>query len=371
MQRMVLVVVVVGAIAAAALLSRTANAPGLAAQGATPAATPTAAGVEAELADLRARVAALATQVAELGGADREAVRGRLGGSRAGFDDLYGRPAAYLAPDEVGYDVPAVGRVTVRFAGDRATRIVAAAPRADDARLDKPDPADWPEERALEVASQFAPADAVTGEPVAGELAFVVSGASEALAGAMTAPDAAGCPVGGAQPFTATFTQAGPDLVSAIVVETAAPGAGTRLPAEPVPAEEGQLARAGSRAAATSSLGGTVSVNGVRVIAAAARADAPGPRPAAEGFAFFTVDLRLANETEQPLSYEPSDFILIDRRGRELTAICGGIEPSIARGEARPGEEIAGVVSFEAPERFRAERFVVLVDGARVGFDLR
>jgi hypothetical protein len=143
------------------------------------------------------------------------------------------------------------------------------------------------------------------------------------------------------------------------------------VPAEPVPPEEGQLGQTGSRAVANSSLGGTVSVNGVQVVATSARANAQGPRPAADGYELYTVDLRLENQTAQPLTYEQSDFILVDRRGNESTAICGGVEPAIASGELDPGAAIEGVVTFEVPERFRADRLVVLVDGARVGFQLR
>jgi hypothetical protein len=369
MQRIVLATMAVGLIAAIVALSGVGGRHSLAGQVATPAASPAATTDEAEVSDLRTRVAELSTRVAALGGADREAVKGRLGGSRAGFDDLYGRPAAYLAPDEVAYDVPDVGRVAVRFADDRATRIVLAAPRPADLPLDQPDPGDWSDETATALATRFAPADAQLGEPTAdGERALVVSGTSEALTGAMAPADALGCPVGGATPFSATFTRSGADQVSVVVVETAPPGTASALPAEPVEPEQGQLSQGGSRAIANSSLGGTVSVNGVQMSATSARANAQGPRPAAEGYQFFTVDLRIENQTAQPLTYEPSDFILVDRRGREATAICGGIKPAIARGELAPGTGTEGVVTFEVPERFRAERFVALVNGARVGF---
>ncbi|HET7093812.1 MAG TPA: hypothetical protein VFI22_10050, partial [Thermomicrobiales bacterium] len=50
------------------------------AQSATPAASPSAAD---RLSDLQTQVAVLSTQVAELGGADPEAIAGRLGGHRA------------------------------------------------------------------------------------------------------------------------------------------------------------------------------------------------------------------------------------------------------------------------------------------------
>jgi hypothetical protein len=327
---------------------------------------------EAELADLRERVAALSTRVAELGGADSEAIAGRLGGSRAGFDDVYGQPAAFLAPGEVAYDVPAVGRATVTFENDRATSILLSPPRPPDLSLDQPDAADWPQETALAEASRFFPADAAVEPPVDdGGATMTVNGTSEALTGAVTPADAQGCPVSGATPFTAVFTRTGAGAVSAAVIETAPPADASLLPRDPVPAEEGQLSQGGSRAVANSSLGGTVSVNGVQAVATAARADAQGPRLPPAGYQLYTVDVRLENQTAQPLTYELSDFILVDRRGNEATAICGGVEPAVTQGELVPGAALDGVVTFEVPERFRADRFVVLINGARAGFQVR
>jgi hypothetical protein len=204
-----------------------------------------------------------------------------------------------------------------------------------------------------------------------GGQSFTVSGTSEALTGAMKPADQMGCPVSGASPFTATFNRTQAGAVTAAVIETAPPGDAILLPVDPVPPQEGQLGQGGSRAMANSSLGGTVNVNGIQAVATSARPNAQGPRPAAEGYQLFTVDLHLENQTAQSVNYELSDFILVDRRGNEATAICGGIEPAITRGELTPGTGIDGVVTFEVPERFRADRFVILVDGARVGFQLR
>src|SRR5581483_11943174 len=92
------------------------------AQEATPAGTPSAG---QQLSDLQTRVAVLSTQVADLGGADPEEIAGRLGGRRAGFDHLYGAPAAYPAPDQVEYHVADVGRLLVTFANDRAVAVTA------------------------------------------------------------------------------------------------------------------------------------------------------------------------------------------------------------------------------------------------------
>jgi hypothetical protein len=365
----------VGALLIALLLSAVSSgAPLSAAQNedATPAATPLPPDVAAELADLRNRVAVLSTRVAELGGVDVGAIAGRLGGSRAGFDDRYGTPSAYLAADEVAYGLPGLGRAVVTFSDDQATTIVVSPPREPDAPLDQPDLADWPEDVALSAAAQFAPADATMGEPVAvGERAFTVSGASVALTTAIAPSDTAGCPASGAAPFTANFTRSSPDTVSAVVLETTPPDRAALVPTAPVPASQGRLRQGSTRAVANSTLGGTINVNGIGVVATAAHAGAEGARPPADGYQFVTVDLQIANQTAQPLDYELSDFILLDRRENEATAICGGVEPAITRGQLAPGATLSGIVSFEVPEKFRAERLVILLGGARAGFLLR
>ncbi len=373
MQRAFVIITVVGLLALGAAIVRPVTEAQLtAAQEATPGTAATPSAVPGELEDLRDRVSALSTQVAELGGADQEALKGRLGGSRAGFDDLYGRPAAYVAPHEVMYAVPDVGRVTVTFAGDKATSIILTPPRAPDLPFDQPDPADWPQETALTIATRFYPADAVAAAPAdSGGATFAVSGSSQALTGAITPADTQGCPASGATAFTASFTRTSAGAISAIVIETAPPSDMTLLPVEPVPPEQGQLSQGGARAVANSSLGGTVSVNGVTVVATSAQPNATGPRTVPAGYQLYTVNLRIENQTAQPLPYELSNFILVDRKGNEATAICGGVEPAITRGELAAGNGVDGVVTFEVPEGYRAARFVVLINGARAGFNLR
>jgi len=373
MQRTFIVILVVGLLALGAAIARPASeAQLMAAQEATPGTEGTPTAVAGEVDDLRERVSELSTQVAELGGADQEALKGRLGGSRAGFDDLYGRPAAYVAPHEVMYAVPDVGRVTVLFAGDKATSIILTPTRAPDLPFDQPDPADWAQDAALTIATRFYPADAVTAAPAdSGGATFAVSGSSQALTGAITPADTQGCPASGATAFTASFTRTSAGAISAIVIETAPPSDTTLLPVEPVPPEQGQLSQGGTRAMANSSLGGTVSVNGVTVVATSAQPNATGPRAVPAGYQLYTVNLRIENQTAQPLPYELSNFILVDRKGNEATAICGGVEPAITRGELAAGNGIDGVVTFEVPEGYRAVRFVVLVNGARAGFNLR
>lgn len=373
MQRGLMIAALIGLIAAIAFWGRPdAGARSVASEAGTPVATPTTDQAAAELADLRNRVAALSTRVAELGGADAEAVAGRLGGSRAGFDAVFGRPSAYLAANHVAYDIPGIGRVSVEFTADRATTISLTPPRPADLPLDQRDASDWTDETALTQAARFYPADATTENATGGDsTSFTQTGSSEALTAAITPADEQGCPASGATPITATFTRSSPETVSAIAIESAPPGDRSLLPVDPVPAAEGQLSQGGSRAVANSSLGGTVNVNGVQVIATTARPNAEGPRPAPSGYELYTVDLQVENQTAEPLAYDLSDFLLVDRRGSEATAICGGIEPAITRGELAAGAGMEGVVTFEVPAKFRAERFVFLVNGARVGFLLR
>jgi len=373
MQRTFAIVIAVGLLALGVAIARPATEAQLTeAQESTPGAAATPSAMPGELEDLRERVSELSTQVAELGGADEEAVKGRLGGSRAGFDDLYGRPAAYVAPNAVMYAVSDVGRVTVTFTGDKAMSIIITPPRAPDLSFDQPDPTDWPQETALTIATRFYPADAVAAAPVdSGGPTFSVSGSSQSLTGSMTPVDTQGCPASGATAFTASFTRTSAGAISAVVIETAPPSDTTLLPVEPVPPDQGQLSQNGARAVANSSLGGTVSVNGVTVVATSAQPAATGPRPVPAGYQLYTVNVRIENQTAQPLTYELSNFVLVDRKGNEATAICGGVEPAITRGELAAGNGIDGVVTFEVPEGYRATRFVVLVNGARAGFNLR
>ncbi|HEX5498760.1 MAG TPA: hypothetical protein VFX03_06015, partial [Thermomicrobiales bacterium] len=150
------------------------------AQSATPPATPAASPSAADrLSDLQTQVAALSTQVAELGGADPEAIAGRLGGHRAGFDALYGAPVAYPAPNQVEYRVPDVGRLLATFDNDRAVALVALPNRQADRPLDQPDPADWSLDTARQIIARFSPADATfAGQEQSEANILVVPGSS-------------------------------------------------------------------------------------------------------------------------------------------------------------------------------------------------
>ena len=340
---------------------------GAAAQGDAAAATATQIAEEAELADLRTQVAALSTEVARLRG--DEALAGRLGGSRAGFDLTYGAPAGFIGPDEVAYEVLGVGRVTVSFEENRAGRLIVVPPRPPTKPVSEPDPADWALAEARDIAERFAPEDATLGgDGPAAEGGLVVAGASAELAAALVPVQAAGCPAEDSGEFAVTFTTPTDDTVSAITLELT-PGVVTVRASTATPAGTGRAIGNGG-AVANSSVGGTVTVNGIRVRALRVRADAEGSVPPAADTSYLAVEVSIENLTDRALSYDMPDFVLMDEDGRELAAVCSGVEPAVTRGELAPGESLEGWISFQVPADFRPERFVYVVDNARIGFIL-
>ncbi len=362
MRRGMLGVVGVGACLTLVLLlsGLVSSAPGSAAQEAESDPTATRAAEEAELADLRTRVAVLATEVAELGGADREALAGRLGGSRTGFDEAYGEPTAFIGADQVAYDVEDAGRLTVTFEDDRAVRLVVAPDRPAEKPSSEPDPADWTLEEAQEIAARFAPADAELAEPTGdGTEEDLATGAtSAALVDDVGTPTASGCPRPGAGSFDVAFATPTPETVSVVTLTL-----GPEQASVPEP-ERGATRRPGGGGAfVSSSLPGQTTVNGLRVQGIQARFDAEGAQPAPEGASYVAVELGIENETGGDLSFEPGHFFLTDERARELTAVCGGVEPALAAGELAADEAVEGWVSFLVPEDFEPERFVYLVNG--------
>ena len=329
------------------------------------AATPVADQGAAQVSDLQTRVADLSTRVAELGGAEEEALVGRLGGSRSGFDARYGPPVAFLGGGAVQYDVPDTGRLTVTFEADVAQRAMLVSSRPASLPLEEPDEADWSLERAREVAATIVPADAtfdVTGtdEP------NVLTGASAALSGAVAVDDEQGCEPTGGRGFTVTYTMPNPDLVSAIEIELGAEQAAL-APTEP---DRSGRTQRGASAVANSSLGGVVAVNGLRMQAFDVVEDAEAEQPAAEGQTLVAVELAIENDGRRSVAFAPTDFVLVDASGEEVTALCGGVEPSIGQVEVGRRDAAEGFVTFQVPEGFVPERFVVLAPGARVGFEL-
>jgi len=209
------------------------------------------------------------------------------------------------------------------------------------------------------------PADAAfddSADAESGEL----TGESEVLAESVSVVDEEGCEPAGPRGFTVSYTQPTPDLVSEIAVEL------DTEPAALAPTEPERSGRAdrGASAVANSSLGGVVAVNGLVMQAFDVVVDAEGERPPAPGQKLVAVELAIENDGRRAIRFDLSDFVLVDASGREVTAICGGVEPALERVEVGRGEVAEGWVTFQVPEEFEAERFVVLAPSARVGFEL-
>lgn len=329
-----------------------------AAQDGTPAATATRAAEEAEVTALRTEVAALATEVARLGGADEEAVAGRLGGSRSGFEEAYGRAMSYIGDDQAVYAVPATGRVTVTFEAGRAVRLVVSPERPADKPTDEPDAADFDLAEAAQVARDFASADAALGEldPGAGD-APAATGTSDALAGERGTPTAGACPTPGQGGTFAVFlTTTTDETVSAVTLERAPDAA----PVAPTPAPPSERETSGGVTSARVGLsGGSTSINGIRVAGIQSREEGDS-----EDGRRLAVELEVENQTEGELLLDPSYFVLLDGRGRQIPAVCGGIEPSLVGQELAGGEAAQGWVTFLLPERFSPRQVVYFVNGS-------
>ena len=155
-----------------------------------------------------------------------------------------------------------------------------------------------------------------------------------------------------------------PDHVAAIELALGDPIAA------PSVADAGGRANRGAGAVANSSLGGVVSVNGLRIEATQARDRAEGARPAAAGQGWFAVELTVENGARRPISFALADFVLVDAAGNELTAVCGGADPMFPLAEIGRGDVAEGWVSFQVPADFQPQRLVVLAPNARVGFDV-
>lgn len=359
------------------------------------AGTPTATEAEAPSVEaLQTRVAVLETEVELLGGVPLELISGRLGGSQATFDADYGAPVGYVDangnvlpepplegdPARFLYDVPDVGQIAVEFANGRAVGIAVSPPRAADRPLTEVDDADWTFDQANQVGSRFAPADASAGtliseetEPAAGA-ELTVQATSEALAALFPAPAATDCaPAPEPGVFTATLTFSSAERVAAVTYSTGgatdAAVAGSLAPTTPSEPGEGRAERGGN-AVANSSLGGSVAVNGIQVQAFQIQPNAAGVAAPAPGQQFTAINVAITNQTGEVVTFRPQDLVLVDAEGREVSAICGGVEPAIAEGELAPGETIEGWVTFQAPAEFEPVRFVFLAANARIGFNL-
>lgn len=324
-------------------------------------ATATRAAEEAELADLRTRVAALSTEVAGLTVEEPAALEGRLGGARAGFDGAFGSPIAFLGDDQVTYELADVGRLTATFDDGRAVRLVLSPDRPANIPTSEPDPADWSIDRAREIAAAFAPLDADLTEPERARPSRgqESTGQSSSLADDGGTPVASACPATSQGEFTVAYTTPTRDTVS--VVTLALTGGGTATTPNPPLT---RLSGEGGTRARSSLPSGLTNVNGVAVQGVQARLDAEGAEPAATGGRYVAVELVIENRTTADLAYQPEHFVLTDRGGRELDAACGGVAPAIVSGVLAPGESVAGWVSFLVPDEFEPDRFNYLVDGS-------
>lgn len=343
---------------------------------------------------LQTQVAVRDTEIELLGGVALNLISGRLGGSQASFDADFGGAVGYVDinqnvspepplegdPVQILYAVPEVGQIAVTFANGRAVGIDVSPERTADRPLNEADDADWTLDQANQIGSQFAPADASAGTLVSEQTApapgveLTVEATSEALA-VLFPPVADGScgPAPAPGVFTATLTFSTADRISALSYATGggASGAtaGSLAPTTPTEPGQGRSERGGS-AVANSSLGGSVTVNGIQLQAFQIRPNAEGVATAAPDQTLTAISVSIGNRTDHNVTFDLPDLVLVDAEGREVPAICGGVDPAITQGELAPGETIEGWVTFQAPADFVPVRFVFLIDNARIGFNL-
>jgi len=315
-------------------------------------------------------IAALRTEVASLrtAGAGRtvdDPLGGRLGGTRASFRQEFGDPEESDSPREDRFVVSDVGEVRVTSVGDRAVE-VAIAPTADETGTATAGSSAWTDDQADDIINRFAPADAtiISVQPEPNMVEQTRAGNSEALA-AIT-PTVITCGGSGDSDFDVTVTFANSPNVASIELAIAGDTVATSDDVAPV-------ATRGGGTVATVSLGGSTTVNGVRVVAAGVQRDAAGALPTQDDQQLVAVEVEIQNQTSSDLIYSADDFRLSLDDGHELTAACGGVEPAIVDGKLPPDESVRGWVSFAIPEDAVPLRFTYLVGGSptvRAGFKL-
>jgi len=346
-------VTVIGLAGIAATLTPTPDQPALA-QDATPDASATAEADRAYIADLEARVSALATEVALLAGPEDDALIGALGGRREGFDARFGRPVAY----------PGDGTVTFRIDDQTLLDVTFRDARAADLRVRPARGETLPLDVAFAAIATVLPGDVIIVGPPTPEMTPMTL-ASDALGRARASSDRTGCSATVANGFTVAFAFSGDGTVTAATASVS-PEEVITMP-QPT---RGSRASRGSSAVANTSLGGVVSVNGltVRVLDVDRTPDLGTPLP--QDAAAIALELELRNDTRRPLRLDPENALLVDADNLELTAICTGPQPSLIPADIAPGETVTAWVTFLAPESFTPSRFVLQTEGARVGFAL-
>lgn len=329
-----------------------------------PSATATRQAELTEIAALRTEVATLRT--AGAGQATGDPLEGRLGGSRAGFRRALGEPTTTDAADEDRFQVDGVGVVRVAYVADRAVEIEIARSPDDNGTVAAGTPG-WTDEQADDIIQRFSPEDAVIDDasPDQDSGTRTTTWRSAGLADA--APDLAACRDHGNEEFGVAVTVSRSDEVSKIVLSID-PSAGSIVSEEVTPAASGQ-----GGTSATVSLGGTTTVNGVRVSATGLQQDAEGMLPLQETDVLLAVEVDLRNQTAGDLTYSTGDFRLTLDDGREFAAACGGVEPAIVSGQLASSDSVHGWVSFAVPSDATPVRFTYLVGGSpgvRAGFKL-
>jgi hypothetical protein len=144
--------------------------------------------------------------------ADAPSLDGRLGGSLASFERLYGKPIAGTPEDGADFDVPGIGVLFVQFqfapdpnnpgrVGKRAspespaTVLTIHPNRATANAAADPDPADWSLTEAQKRVKKLLPSDAVLSDFTPSVDRAAQTCASPALAAAFTSVAKAGCEI--------------------------------------------------------------------------------------------------------------------------------------------------------------------------------
>ncbi len=316
-----------------------------------------------EIASLRTEVASLRTPAA--GQKVEDPLGARLGGSRASFRQALGDPTESDSPHQDRFAVSGVGEVTVTSVGDQAVGI-AITPSLADPSTATAGMTDWSADEAEEIITRFAPADAIIVhvQPEPKVVAQTSAGYSEALTAAMPASGVCGGSDDSDFDVAVEFSEA--PRVSTILLTIHGSRAAMSREVTPVATSQGGTV-------ATVSLGGTTTVNGVRVSAAGVQRDAEGVLPTDGEERLIAIEVDLQNQTRAQLWYTTDDFRLTLEDGRELTAACGGVEPAVVSGTLQADEAVHGWVSFAVAKDAVPVRFTYLVGGSpsvRAGFKL-
>lgn len=380
------------------------------------AATATRQAEQAELARLRTEVAGRATDTP---GTVSDPLGGRLGGTREGFDAIYGAPVRYLSDDQLDFQVDGFGQTVVTFADDRAQLIVLAPPRPSAKSIREADPADWSVAAAREAANRFLPADAIW-EPLPAPLNGEATASGHSAALAVAIDPAIGACAGAADPsFTARLTMPTDRTVSLLTLElelvpvrastlsqpttvpavaTSGAGDGSTSVNVSIGGASGEDGAPGADGTVTGGSGGqggqggdggqggaaasvninvsggseaSSTANGIRVRLLGQQRNATGVAAPPAGTTYFALDVAIENRSRNVLRFDLADFRLTDTDGREHAAACGGPDPAIANGESAMDQTVRGWIAFAVPNGAEPARFTYEIEpGVTVSFGL-